>query len=324
MSLKHIQRVFDQSQTRGGTRMALVVVADKADDLGYCWPGQELIAKQAGLTTRSIGRNLQEAADLGELIILARTGAKNRYVVSLGAEEKEIFQALTERAYMSRAEATAILEAWKAIKSDDILSGVDKKSDDILSGVETANPRQNVVSPPTSCPMTPDKMSSDPSRTINNPNDDDDQPAPPAVLEEQTPAPVTIVLDAPVPDWVARLHESVFMVCGPMDADVIKQFPAKYPRAWIVEAYRRIKAQMETGKRITTPGAYLAAILDGMNATGLQGDDPQAGQTQSRGNWTRKPSSPAPDISYLHNYVADELAALRARSEQYENVEINF
>ena len=119
-------------------------------------------------------------------------------------------------------------------------------------------------------------------------SDDDDRPAQPAILDsssqtDPTPPPVSppLAFGATTSDWVSRLHESVFQVIGPLNADAIRGFPAKYPRAWIEEAYRRAATELaKPGKRIGQPGSYLTAILESMYTSGLTGQGTYNDQNQ--------------------------------------------
>jgi hypothetical protein len=231
--------------------MALTVLADKMDGTGYCWPGVELIAKQAGLSRRTVIRALAQAVDLGELMILPRPGRSNAYVMTLGAEPSTILEALTERARMSKKEAQSLLD-------EHLARGVN------LSPLSDCHPCQIDTPGVSDCHPTPVKLTPDPKGTQKNP-DDDQGTTPDKSSQYQPPA---------APEWISRLHQTVFMTVGTTDAALIRKLPAKYPKSWIEEAYTRAKAQIEQGKRIMSPGSYLTAILDGMYQTGLTGDNP--------------------------------------------------
>lgn len=157
MSIRHIQRVFDHSETTGSARTALIVLADKMDDVGYCWPGQELIARQAGLSTRTIIRALAQAEEKAEILILPRPGRSNAYIMTLQADRDTVLEALVERARMTKREAQATLIEYEERH----------RTPDRLSPPQDPDPCQLVTTPLTGCHMTPDRLTPDPLVTIS-------------------------------------------------------------------------------------------------------------------------------------------------------------
>jgi hypothetical protein len=84
--------VFDQSAARGSARLVLVVLADRADENGRCWPGLADIARRSGLETeRAVRRALAKLVRLGEVTIDpgGGRGRTNVYTLRLPAPGPE-------------------------------------------------------------------------------------------------------------------------------------------------------------------------------------------------------------------------------------------
>lgn len=62
---------FDQ-QIPGNLKIVLLALADNANDGGYCWPSQEVIAHKASVSVRNLRRLLNELEDRGLIRIDAR------------------------------------------------------------------------------------------------------------------------------------------------------------------------------------------------------------------------------------------------------------
>ncbi len=58
MSFEYSRRVFEQSRTRGPERAILLVLAFRANDEGKCWPSLPRIAREAGVSIRTVTRCL--------------------------------------------------------------------------------------------------------------------------------------------------------------------------------------------------------------------------------------------------------------------------
>ena len=72
MSFKHQQLVIEHSQTRGPGKAIMLVLAYRANDEGRCWPGLTRIARDSGLTRRTVTRCLPNIEATGELLIERR------------------------------------------------------------------------------------------------------------------------------------------------------------------------------------------------------------------------------------------------------------
>lgn len=94
MSIALLNYVFDRSEARGSERLVLLVLADRADDLGRCWPGVADIARRSRLSQRQTRRLIERLRTAGELIIeqagggtrTSGAGRTNRYIVVAGRE----------------------------------------------------------------------------------------------------------------------------------------------------------------------------------------------------------------------------------------------
>lgn len=60
MSYKHINHVRDHSLTRGPARLLLLTIATRTDDEGYAYPSLPCLAKDTGMTIRSVRRALTQ------------------------------------------------------------------------------------------------------------------------------------------------------------------------------------------------------------------------------------------------------------------------
>lgn len=72
MGFKYIKLVMDHSKTKGPDRAIMLALAYRADDFGACWPSFATLAKDSGLTRRTIYRRLNRLVKNGELSIKSR------------------------------------------------------------------------------------------------------------------------------------------------------------------------------------------------------------------------------------------------------------
>ena len=56
MSYKLINLAFRNRELRGNARLTLLVLADHANDDGYCWPSHTTIARKVNISRRSVIR----------------------------------------------------------------------------------------------------------------------------------------------------------------------------------------------------------------------------------------------------------------------------
>jgi hypothetical protein len=59
-SHQFIFAIRDHSETKGAARLVLIMLASRADDQGYCFPSQQCLVRDTGLTRRTIQRVIKE------------------------------------------------------------------------------------------------------------------------------------------------------------------------------------------------------------------------------------------------------------------------
>lgn len=98
MSVAWVARVLDQSVARGGTRLVLISLAERANAEGKCWPSIADTAKRANLSTRAVKKSIQKLISMGELSITRKGGGRrlsNHYRLTLENGERQ-FTVLSE------------------------------------------------------------------------------------------------------------------------------------------------------------------------------------------------------------------------------------
>jgi hypothetical protein len=76
MSIRVTSRVWENSNARGGERLVLLAIADRANDEGWAWPGIDSLARKTRLTPRHVTRCLNNLKDAEEIIIKDNRGPK--------------------------------------------------------------------------------------------------------------------------------------------------------------------------------------------------------------------------------------------------------
>lgn len=71
--------VWDHSQSRGNARLAMLALADTANDAGICWPSIDTLAHKMGVSESTARRQVQALVMAGELEIEHVDGRANRY-----------------------------------------------------------------------------------------------------------------------------------------------------------------------------------------------------------------------------------------------------
>ncbi len=79
MSIEWMNRVLDQPEPKGTSRLVFLILADRADEEGICWPGVDYIAKRAAVSGRTVQRCLRELEDKGFLRTETNAGPQARY-----------------------------------------------------------------------------------------------------------------------------------------------------------------------------------------------------------------------------------------------------
>ena len=93
VSVKVMARVWELSSASGGGLLALLAIADFANDNGVAWPSLSVLAAKARLSVRQLCTVLDELEKTGELKRERSTGGRNqrsRYVVTVSDYCEEI------------------------------------------------------------------------------------------------------------------------------------------------------------------------------------------------------------------------------------------
>ena len=167
---------IDQGRRLGlsvGERILLIALAERANGKGYCWPGQEALALDTGLTARSI-RDLAPRLERAGLLRLEKRGRLLYYhmVRPNGAYDP----AIPETASAITPEPTSGL-AVTGYQTPEPTSGLTPEP---TSGVvsDTGNPRHQYRN---SLPLIPEATSAEPKKEPKKENQErkEDPPNPP-------------------------------------------------------------------------------------------------------------------------------------------------
>ena len=63
-------------------RLVLIYLADKANGIGVCWPGQETIVRFTGLSLRTVRTSIHRLAKLGPITLEEAPGIATRYIIN--------------------------------------------------------------------------------------------------------------------------------------------------------------------------------------------------------------------------------------------------
>lgn len=91
MSVRVMTLVWERSEEKGVRLLALLAIADNANDEGFAWPSQEYLAVKTRQSDRNIRRILDALVHHGELSLEERGsfGRSNRYRVNLEVLEEK-------------------------------------------------------------------------------------------------------------------------------------------------------------------------------------------------------------------------------------------
>lgn len=124
MSIQRSTAVWAQSTQKGSSLLALLSMADRADDDGYCWPSHDDIAKRARIKRTYVASNIIPALiKSGELYQHKRRGKSDCYLVLVGLELDEIGAAMVKR--FSYSEDRVLSELDKIVNFRGIENGGD-------------------------------------------------------------------------------------------------------------------------------------------------------------------------------------------------------
>jgi hypothetical protein len=63
-------------------RLVLIYLADKANGIGVCWPGQDAICRYTGLALRTVRTSIHRLAELGPITLEQAPGVATRYLIN--------------------------------------------------------------------------------------------------------------------------------------------------------------------------------------------------------------------------------------------------
>lgn len=89
MSFTAIQEMLKHSKTKLADRAIMWALTNRANDKGVCWPSLTTIAKDSGISRRTVSRRLPHIEAMGELAI--QSGGKdvsNTYTITLTPRDK--------------------------------------------------------------------------------------------------------------------------------------------------------------------------------------------------------------------------------------------
>lgn len=99
MSVQAISAVLEHSEARGSARVVMFVLADHADEYGFCWPGGNRIAHRSRIAKRNVQHHFRELEAMGELRRCKRRGKSNVFQILLpglrmvdGEQEKKLLE----------------------------------------------------------------------------------------------------------------------------------------------------------------------------------------------------------------------------------------
>lgn len=121
MSIKVATRVWETSQHTGTALLAMLALADHANDDGYCWPGMASIAHKVRVKERQCVNVIHALEQSGEVFVdrgVGRNGT-SKYLIILGLEVAEIAKSLITYFQCPKAKAIptamALFEKVQAI-----------------------------------------------------------------------------------------------------------------------------------------------------------------------------------------------------------------
>jgi hypothetical protein len=89
MSNKEQDRVWEHSTRKGADLIMMLALANRANESGICWPGQDELAARVRVSKRTIQRITDRLVDSGEIVALDRPGKSFIYAILVGVPEDE-------------------------------------------------------------------------------------------------------------------------------------------------------------------------------------------------------------------------------------------
>jgi hypothetical protein len=105
MSIRKVNDVLQHVKYKPAEKMVLVVMADVADENGYCFPGIEYIRETACISRRTAISILQRMDKRGDIYTHRKLGKHNRYIIMANTSKENFVAAATEKLGMDEAQA---------------------------------------------------------------------------------------------------------------------------------------------------------------------------------------------------------------------------
>lgn len=122
MSIKVMNRVWEQSKVKGSQRLVLLAIADNANDHGHGYPGIEgALAKKTLLTGRAVGYNIDKLALTTEIGVYPNPGTSHDYIVFVGmtlSEAKTAIRKLAQRRGLTTKEMARLRKDFRAAAAE--------------------------------------------------------------------------------------------------------------------------------------------------------------------------------------------------------------
>jgi hypothetical protein len=171
VSFDAVRNVMRLSQTRLSSRLTLLILAERADKDGFCWPSIGQLAEDTRLDRASIFRALDEAEGLGELLVLRTEGRASRYIVCVGLSPDEIAEAIRLRnllgeGWTPREVSLRHLKEWGAGESGAKLRKACRFPEPVAT-CDPSHPSQLATTPVAGCDPHPSQLATPPVATCD-------------------------------------------------------------------------------------------------------------------------------------------------------------
>ena len=108
MSIEIMSKAWKNSRQSGARLLALLALADRADEDGICWPGRDWIAKRSRVRKDNLRRIIRVLEEAGEIVYDPGRGRGKRtyYLVTVALEPPQIKEIAVRRFQMTEEGAT--------------------------------------------------------------------------------------------------------------------------------------------------------------------------------------------------------------------------
>ena len=111
MSIEIMSKAWKKSRQSGARLLALLALADRADEDGVCWPGRDWVAERARVRKDNLRRIIRFLEESGEIVYDPGRGRGKRtyYLVAVALEPPQIKEIAIRRFQMSEEDATVFV-----------------------------------------------------------------------------------------------------------------------------------------------------------------------------------------------------------------------